>query len=153
MSEYIKNIYSNSQSNTIGGKAFDGQWVDVYYELCYGVTFAANKATTYSLAGKIPNDGYVYECQFDCYIRTGTSSGNTAACILYSGTGIDGDTQIYVDMATVRTRTSSNRAGGGYGVLPVFPDDQNVTYYNAGSGTSGNCGLYLRRYRRVGTNE
>lgn len=153
MSDYIKTVDYSGSDLIIGGKAFDGLWVDVYYAIFEAVTFAANKVTTYSLAGKIPNDGYVYECQFDCYIRTGTSSGNTTAGILYSGTGNSADDQIYIDMATVRTRTSSNRAGGGYGVLPIFPTDQNITYYNAGSGTSGNCGLYLRRYRRLGTNE
>lgn len=150
MTDYIANI----NSNKIGGKNFDGQWVDVGTPFFVNITFAANASRTYSLEDILPNDGYTYLCQFDCWVRTGSTSGNTAQVYVLSGTGSDVHSQFTGSMAAVRTRSSSTRAEGGNCIIPIFPDDRNVTWYNwNGSGTSGNCGLYLKRYRRLGTNE
>ena len=151
----MTNYISNINNIAIGGGFADSEWIHQpeSFEVFTSTTFTAGKATTYSLAAFLPNDSYAYECQFDCYIRTGSTSGNFAVGTIVSGTATTIDDNIYAQMCAVRTRSASSRINGGNAILPIYPNDRNVTWINfQGSGTSGNCGLYLKRYRRIGTN-
>ena len=152
MTNYIQNI----NGYDIGGVNFDGVWTYTdpnNYVFFAATTFTANKYVTYSLANILPDDNYTYLCLFDCYIRTGSTSGNNTSAIIFSGTNTDTTTGAWAQIAGARTRSSSNRSAGGCCILPIFPNDRNVTFKNeTSSGTSGNCGFYCKMYRRVGTN-
>lgn len=132
----------------------DGQWVYLNYELFAGTTFEEAETKTFSLDDVLPKDNYVYECLFNCYIRTGSTSGNAAGGVIFSGSSSSTSSSLYAYLCRCTTRTNSTVNAAGCGTIPIFPNDRNVTYSNQDSvGTSGNCGVRLQAYRRLGTNQ
>lgn len=153
MTEYISNINNNS----LGGDVFDG--LPDYtqeYKVYSDITFTANQYRTYSLASIIPNDGYDYEVLFEATGGTGTTSGNSAGIMLYSGTATSSSHTSNFNSRVARciTRTSSTQRCGGMVILPIASSDKNITVLNIdGSGTSGVFNCYVKGLKRIGTNQ
>lgn len=153
MTNYVQTI----KDKNIGGKNFDSQWVyrtEDYGALATAFTLPAHGSRGFDLSNILPNDNYTYMCNFDVYIRTGTANNSVCGCALFVGNGADKDTQLFAQLDQVVTRTSGDIAGGGNCIIPIPPDNRYITFFdNGGVNTTGNCGIYLKRYKRVGTNE
>ena len=125
-------------------KALDGQWVDSNIQLANAVASPTTE-TSYSLANYLPNDGYNYEILCAGSVTTGTTSGNFARLAVKSDLLTNA---AYVCGAI--TRTSSSEQAYGSCIIPVGAG-RSVTLSSWTSNT-GTYTLYIRGYRRIGTN-
>lgn len=153
---YTKLHITNTKMPLIYGDVYSDTVKDSDIEVFKDKTFTASQWKTYSIASLIPDDGYDYEVVFEGLVKTGTSSGNAASIWLYAGTASSSNnsSQISGRIARCVTRTSSAQQTAGTVTLPIKANDKNVTVSNAdSSGTSGNCGLWIKSYRRLGTNK
>ena len=153
MTDYINSI----NSTTLESDSFDDSFVNKMGVAVFtGATFTANQFKTYSLGDIIPNDGYDYEVQFECFSATSSTSGNSVECRLISGTekssSYPTDKQ-YATPGRAVTRVSNTQQVAGSCTLVIKSYDRNVTFNNSdGSGTSGTSSLYLHNIKRLGTN-
>jgi hypothetical protein len=149
MTDYIENINDNSLS----GEMFDGQPSETLNERIFNdTTFTADQRRTYSLANIIPDDGYDYEVLFEATGGTGSTSGNSAGIMLYSGTATSGNDADNFNTMVARcvTRTSSTQRCGGIAKLPIKASDKKITVRNVdASGTSGTFACYVKGLRRI----
>lgn len=162
MSDKISNI----NENYIGGDILDGQWVQCY-KLIFSGNFDAYNADTgtksWSLSDVLPQDGCTYLCQIEIQTSTNSKSSNLCYPRMYSGTiSIDDLDQkndnaggilglCPIELGAVRTRTASTRIGGSWCFLPLHPEDQGITVTQASDAT-GSFDIYLKAFRRMGTN-
>lgn len=133
---------SLSNLSTTGKKVLDGQWTYVKQEICQGRTSeTSDKSWTLSL----PSDSCNYEVLLTGAVTTGTTSGNQTRIGLQS-TIITTN----IVMCNAQTRTSSSMTSYGACILPVGSNHKLTV-----SGWANNTGAYslwMRGYRRIGTN-
>lgn len=123
----------------------DGQWVHSTTTIASDVTYPTTIDTVYSLADYLPNDGYAYEVIISGLVATGTTSGNYVLLSIASDIITNG-----MFVCSARTRTSSLVDSHGTVIIPVGTDRNIIVV--AGSAFVGTYSIYLRGYRRVGTN-
>ena len=132
-------------------KNFDGQWTIVNVAIASEVTYTQEQIVTYDISSYLPNDNYDYEVLFTAYLRTAETANSATGCHLY--TGSQSSNVINIRMGRCVTRTNASVNASGNGILPIYHTDRKVTWQNTDSnGTSGNCGLRMMAYRRIGTN-
>ena len=148
MTNYVSNIETSDGNRAIGGKAFDGQFIQTGVTLANNLSMAASATKTISLADYIPNDGYDYEMTYMIVANTGTTSGNTANIEIYSGNSTSGfkNVPIYCN-----TRSSSTENNTRTSYLPISHSNRNIYVKNAGQAITG-LYIYAKGYRRIGTN-
>ena len=133
-------------------KNFDGQWTFVNVPIASEVTYTQEQAVAYDISSYLPNDSYDYEVLFTAYLRTAETTNSATGCHLFSGSSAN-NTAYSIRIGRCVTRTNASANASGNGVLPIFYTDRKVTWQNSDSnGTSGNCGLRMMAYRRIGTN-
>lgn len=146
---YSSNKITNLTSDLISNAA-DGQWVAVNKTLFSKKSWAVDSnEITYSLNDIIPNDGYNYEVLVSGHGNTGTTAGSQFTCAMRSSFVGSSGLVLY----RCQTRTNSNIASGGCGIIPIGLD-RNITILMtvAGSAT-GNTYGYVEAYRRIGKNQ
>lgn len=121
----------------------DGQWIAESQTICSGRT-AETSDKNWTL--NLPNDSYDYEVLLVGAVTTGATSGNQARINLQSSI-----IQSNIVICNAQTRTSSTITTYGACIIPVG-SNHTVTVVGWGSNT-GAYSLYLRGYRRIGTNE
>lgn len=150
MTDYISNI----NTYPLSSNAFYGQFdFSTAAAVFTDVKFTASQWKTYSLSSIIPNDGFDYEVQFQCYCTTGTTSGNAVQLQLHSGTTTSGGVKISTRCVRCQTRTSNTQIQAGQAILPIKGSDLNITIQHTDTTTSGNCSLYVVSIRRIGANQ
>ena len=137
----------------IGGEGFDGEWhtTKPYTTVFSGATIAGNGSKSSEVSNYLPDNDNVYEVLVSGYVRTGNSSGNAANVWVRSD--FQGSAQCIVGYCV--TRTSSNYADAKSGTILCKQNSSGkMTIYttNTASATTGNCGVLLGGYRRIGTN-
>jgi hypothetical protein len=146
----------NQENYLLGTDAQDGIWISPSENtINSNFTIAAAGFKSFSLATWIPEDNYDYECLFEAWGATGTTSGNGVDMRLIAGTQTAANWTVPNSRAFwCRTRSSSSQQGAGECILTLPANvARSITVYNAsGSGTSGSCALYLKKYRRLGRN-
>jgi hypothetical protein len=142
---------ANTDLSNISGtstKSIDGQWVQANETIASDVSWTGDgQSVTYSVSSFLPNDNYIYECMIIAFCTT----SNTSAKFI--------DVQLSSDVLTnsinvchIRTRTSSTVDSSGNIILPVGTGRYITQKGSASSNADGTYSLYLRGYRRVGTN-
>ena len=151
MADYINSLKMNNQEYEIGGENFNGQWVVKSQNIMAARTLAQEQKLTINIASYLPDNKYDYEVLFDCYMNTSNTTNNFVSLIIYEGSSTSSSISSRLGRVVTRTNSSENTAGNC--ILPIRKDDQNIILYNEGNaGTSGNCCLRARAYRKVGTN-
>ena len=163
----MSDVISNINNNYIGGDILDGQWVALdQFELFHGDVGAYTSASSVkiiSLEDILPNDDFTYLCQIRVYGATGTSSSNMFLSEIvsgsveykYTGNNAINYSGLPVTIAQgVRTRTANSRICAGWLFIPVYPEDRHITMINSNQANNSDypVGVYLLRFRRLGTN-
>lgn len=141
--QYVSHI----NSNTIGGKLLNGQWIGVNHDIATGLSITTGTAKEYDLSEYLPDDNYSYEVMFTVTGRTGTTSGN-AATIRVGLSSTASDNPVVFKQVT---RASNYMVNGG-NCRVVIGSNRKVYIGNTGGATSTNINFVARAYRRVGTN-
>ena len=124
----------------------DGQWVAVSSaELLRNATAPTSDLPAIDVSSYLPNDSYNYELLIVGAVTTGASSGNQTRIILQSSIMTE-----YIYVVSAQTRASSAVTAYGNCILPVG-SDRNV-YVMGYSSNTGSVSVYLKGYRRIGTN-
>lgn len=123
----------------------DGQWGNGAVSLLSNVSITSSYRNSIDLSNFLPNDGYAYEIMLNALVITGATSGNLTQIIASSSICPA------FHLAQCLTRTSATNQISGTTTMPIGTDRVlNIS----GSGTSGTgkFSLYVRNYRRIGTN-
>jgi hypothetical protein len=152
MTNYISKVKANNTTYTVGGDNFDGQWVENGHQILSNVTLAGGKFFTYSLANYLPDDEYVYEVIFEGTTRSVATSGKVAQLTLIPGTVTTAEQGWRLDKLTARTAAAV--FSGGTAIIPIYPDDRNITVWTQESNSNNtNTHFNATAYRRVGKND
>lgn len=145
----VSDINVKGTNHKIGGTQADGQWVRKDVTVFSGTKFTATGTPSYTVSNYLPDNIYTYEVIVCSYASTGSKANDT--CTWWAG---DIDVHFHQNMGYSRTRTASDTWSAGEGIIPVKQVNGvltlklNVT--GIGSSGTGNNGLYLRGYRRLG---
>lgn len=144
--QYLSQISTTNSSVQIGGKNFDGQWINKTYQ-AYNWT-SLTSGTTYSsdLSSYLPNDGCAYEVMAYSWVNTGTTSGHGAEIYLST------DLTYLMMFCRCLTRTTSSNSTSGVGRFVVSGNSRTLNILNGIGQTSGSGRVWLYAYRRLGTN-
>lgn len=123
----------------------DGQWVKKNATIASSVSTSTTDKT-YSLSSYLPNDGYDYEVLFWGYATSAATSGK------FSYLSLSTDLIDAVVVAQARTRTSATVDTAGACILPVGTGRRVVWNASDSGNLSGTFNIYVRGYRRIGTN-
>ena len=134
-------VYQPLNLNTV----IDGQWISKSLTVVTDVTAPVSTNITYSLANYLPNDGYNYEVLICGSVITSSTSGSIVRCYVASSILTSS-----VHLIAVQTRSSSSVFAEASCVLLIGPD--RTLILDSFSGNAGKINLYLRGYRRIGTN-
>ena len=144
----VSDINVKGTNHKIGGIQTDGQWVRKDVTVFSGTTFSSTGTPSYTVSNYLPDNIYTYEVIVCSYATTGSTAGDLVTWWVRNSNG--NYTQV---MGYSRTRTASNTWSAGEGVLPVKQVNGTLTFSlnvtGVGGGT-GNNGLYLKGYRRLG---
>ena len=141
--QYVSHI----NSNTIGGKLLNGQWIGANHDIATGLSITTGTAKEYDLSEYLPDDNYSYEVMFTVTGRTGTTSGN-AATIRVGLSSTASDNPVVFKQVT----RASNYMQNGGNCRVVIGSNRKVYIGNTGGATSTNINFVAHAYRRVGTN-
>lgn len=141
--QYVSNI----NSDVIGGKLLNGQWIGANHDIATGLSITTGTAKEYDLSEYLPDDNYSYEVMFTVTGRTGTTSGN-AATIRVGLSSTASDNPVVFKQVT---RASNYMMNGG-NCRVVIGSNRKIYIGNTGGSTSTNINFVARAYRRVGTN-
>ena len=146
----VSDINVKGTNHKIGGTQADGQWVRKDVTVFSSTTWDSTGAKSYSVTNYLPDNNYIYEVIVCSYATTGATAGDTVAWW-----AMNQDSKCPQVMGYSRTRTASNTFSSGQGVLPVRQVNGTLTLKmnvtGIGASGTGNNGLYLRGYRRLGT--
>lgn len=145
----VSDINVKGTNHKIGGIQADGQWVRKDVTVFSGTKFTATGKPSYTVSNYLPDNIYTYEVIVCSYASTGSKANDT--CTWWVS---DIDVHFQQNMGYSRTRTASDTWSAGEGVIPVKQVNGVLTLKldvtGVGSSGTGNNGLYLRGYRRLG---
>lgn len=150
-------LLSSDASNltNIGQKVFDGQWVPIALNPTFAprltdgyITYPKSEHIEYDLSEYLPNDEYNYEIMIAGVTKTTTEALNKSARIELFTT-IFPLSAIFADNASVSTAIS--QCASGTVILPIGTDRKLIV--RALSFVDCTFSLWLRGYRRIGTNQ
>ena len=122
----------------------DGQWVSKVSRLANNTNAPTSTNITYDLSSYLPNDGYIYEVWVTGSVTTGSTSGN------YAGIDLQSDISGDMYLCYARTRASGTVISAGTLIIPVG-NGRTLTVL-ASSSFVGTFNLWVKGYRRIGTN-
>lgn len=154
MTDYINSITANNTNYPIGGDTFDGRWVNTRFSILSNATLAAKTAVTYSLSNYLPNDNYTYEVIFSGGCQSNGAKSDLCQLMLYTGTADTTTAANGLRLDRAVARTANTVLAGASAILPIYPNDKNITVYTIGA-VNANKNTYLSAlgYRRIGTND
>lgn len=144
-SNYIEQIALGSNNFHFAGTQFDGPWVNHNATIANYSSLVYNQTYEVDLSNILPDDDFDYEVLLDGYIWTTTTVGQGAEC--YIRTGYTGN----VMFVRCRTRASSQCDMGSI-IMPVPKNNRTIYLLNSIGQNSGSFMLYIRGYRRLGSN-
>ncbi|MBQ5900869.1 MAG: hypothetical protein IIW86_03300 [Clostridia bacterium] len=121
----------------------DGRWIPASQTIVSDANVNGSSKLPYTL--NLPNDGYDYEVIIVANIATGTTSGNAVTAQVTSDLQDN-----WMNIARARTRTASAMNSAGTAIVPV--SSSHKLYLTRDTGYNGTVTLYMRAYRRLGTN-
>lgn len=143
-------VLPNSQSVMIGGDIADGDWVDIFGTICSNVSCTNGDTFQYNLkTALLPNDNYSYEVLLAADMSTSNVSGDFSQFKIHSD-AINANGSAIITALNTRSASINTRS-----MTTVFPVSSSGNIYIevlSTSGRNGTLGLYLRGYRRIGTN-
>lgn len=122
----------------------DGQWVNKTTQIMNGVSLNGSTVLTYTL-NDLPNDGKSYWVWFTASVTTGSTSGNLLTLKIYSDV-VSSNFQI----CGARTRAAATVGSAGSIMIPV--SSSRKIYILRDTDYTGTASLWLKGYRRRGTN-
>ena len=126
----------------------DGQWVKKSSTLENQVSYAVGtNSKNFDLSSYLPNNNYNYEVMIQAEGNTGGSSG--ASIILRLSSDIMTDNMV---IYRVVTRASGSAASGGTIIIPVGTGRTITRQAEVSTAATGKAYLWLKGYRRIGTN-
>ena len=131
-----------SNLSATGKKVLDGQWVSVSRQITSDVSVNGSTDLTYTLSD-VPNDGNKYEVLLTGQVYTSNTSGNVARIQVSS----DIVSSLFICAAV--TRASQSAIAFGSAIIPV--GNRQITVARD-TGWNGTFNLYIRGYRRIGSN-
>ena len=131
-----------SNLSSTGKTVLDGQWVAADTRIASDVSVNGSTKLTYTLSD-VPNDGNKYEVLLMGHVYTSNTSGNAARLTVSSDIIND------VTICGAITRTSQSNIAMGSVVIPVGNREIKVS---RDTGWNGTINLYIRGYRRIGSN-
>lgn len=138
-----------SANSAIATKAnnsdIDGVWVNKYLNILNGTTWAVGTTTkTYSLSSYLPNDNNIYEVLVEADGSTGSTSGSSISCSVYSSY-----VSHYNLIYRAVTRTNSLLTAGSCCIIPIARDRNLGLKIVAGQAKTGATYLNVMAYRKV----
>jgi len=147
----ISNSTNKDLSNlsSIGQKVLDGQWVsiDSNNQIADTVTWDNTvSAATYDISSYLPNDNYNYEVLITCFVQTVATANKFVTVQLSS--------DIFPNVYGIGTRASAAVAATANGsvIIPVGAARTITQYATTSSNADGTYSLWIKGYRRIGTN-
>lgn len=122
----------------------DSGYVESSSTVANGVSLNGSSALSYTLSG-LPNDGQKYMVLITGSAQTGTTSGNQVLIQITTTLNPSG-----VNLCRIHTRASSAMYTTGSCWIPVSSDRK--IYLERSTNYNGTCNLYMKGYRRIGTN-
>lgn len=134
----LSNLTSTSSTN------FDGQWESVSNtQVVTAVNVNGSTNLSYTLTD-VPNDGYKYEVLLSGQSWTTATSGSSC------GLRISSSLISTIELCGCVTRTSSQVGARGSAIIPIDTDRKIIVHRD--TTWTGSINLWLRGYRRIGTN-
>lgn len=142
MTDYISKIATpDGEMRTIGGDFLSAEWT-LYRTVLFFGSLDAKSTTNLDLTTVIPSDGFQYELLLDVIAVTSSNQDNK-----YISIELDS-----VKFGEIRTYNTSSLVSEHTGILPLTADNRNIKLDNTGDGGTSAVQIYLRAYRRLGTN-
>lgn len=155
MTNYINTINVKGTAIGVGGEIADGQWTLKKVTVFSSTKFTETGIKTYEISNYLPDDTYNYEILITSYNRAGNTNitaGTTSSWWVYaSGFNsnlLGGYSRCTTTSSVIDQKQAILPAKQSNGVLTLNINNTSV----GGTNGTGNCGLYLVGYRRVGTN-
>lgn len=147
MVNYIERIQFDNAPCVLGGDVFDGQWINTYTTLANNISMNAKTTVTFDMSTLLPNDNYDYLCNFMAVCVTGAVASNTGCVyIKYKGT------HFRLCYAVTRVANTSHQIGNC--LIPILNGERTIEITNPdANATQTGVYVYLRNYRRMGTND
>lgn len=136
----LTNLSSTQSAN------FDGQWISSSITLAEDASCPSSAVVYFDLSNYLPSDNYKYEVLCYATAVTGSTSGNYARISIKTDLISD-----YTTICNVITRSSSTQYTSGACIFPIGTG-RKITVGNWLANT-GTYSLYIRAYRRIGTNQ
>lgn len=132
-----------SNLSATGKTVIDGQWTSDGTVVIEGLQLHASTNISYPVA--VPDDGHKYEAVLSCIGTSTTTSGQATALFIQSSE------MTYAQCVYRGTpRSAANVMVGGSIIIPLGTDRQ-VTFVRSND-YYGTANIYLRGYRRIGSN-
>lgn len=154
MTEYINSINVKGTNIGIGGEIADGQWIQKRMTVFSSTKFTETGEKTYTVSNYLPDNTYYYEVLVTTYNTAGNTSiaaGDTSSW-WFKLSGFSGT----LNGGYGRCTSTSYQIDSKHSVIPAKQTSGTLTITvnntSVGSNGSGNCGMYLTGYRRLGTN-
>ena len=133
---------SLSNLNSTGHNVIDGAYNNTASTIASGVSLNGSTKLEYTLSD-LPAENCLVWISATC--ATGNTSSNFVAVQITSDLQANN-----TDICRAVTRASNSAVGGGTVVMPVSSSKK--IYLIRNTDWNGTCNLYLRGYRRMGTN-
>lgn len=131
-------------------KVIDGQWTPLNNQLANNVTWNNTVSeATYDISSYLPNDNYNYEVIIAG--QTTASATQQKFCTIQLKSDIH-TSNLYLTSSRTTTTSTINVQNNATIIIPVGPGRYITQYASTSSNASGVYSLWIKGYRRIGTN-
>ena len=128
-------------------ESMDGQWVTLNQKIANNVTWdSTTPEATYDLSSYLPDDGFNYEVWLTASIETGTTADQFITAQIRS----DISNNMYI--TGCRTNMNARVSSNGSIAIPVGTGRTITQYASTSVNANGTYNIWLKGYRRMGTN-
>lgn len=138
-----------SNLSSTGQKVLDGQWVSIDSNNQIADTVTWNNTVSeavYDISSYLPNDNYNYEVLITCFVQTAATANKFVTVQLSS--------DIFTTVYGIGTRASAavSATANSNAIIPVGTGRTITQYATTSSNADGTYSLWIKGYRRIGTN-
>lgn len=139
-----------SNLSSTGQKVLDGQWTPINHQLANNVAWD-NTVTeaTYDISSYLPHDSYNYEVMISG--QATASATQQKFCTIQIKSDIQ-TSYLYVTSARAVTTSGINEIASANTIIPVGTGRYITQYASTSSNAGGAYSLWIKGYRRIGTN-
>ncbi|MBR1460534.1 hypothetical protein IJ596_02725 [bacterium] len=131
-------------------KNFDGQWVSLNNKIANSVTWDnTTPAATYDISSYLPNDNYNYEVLISGEVIANAT--DKKFCTVSLSSDIQTST-VYLAAVRATSSSSTNPTTNGNLIIPVGTGRTITQYSSTSTNAGGVYSLWIKGYRRIGTN-